>query len=86
MFSHQSPIGPCVGGNPGVRSARDNVASVPGRVTPPSKFPVKLGEPHAIALLPRLVVPVVIRPGSGTEPEATFNHPHRRYTEPTACQ
>ena len=35
MFSHQSPIGPCVGGNPGVRSARDNVASVLGRVTTP---------------------------------------------------
>jgi len=35
MFSHQSPIGPCVGGNPGVRSARDNAASVCGRVTTP---------------------------------------------------
>jgi len=35
MFSHQSPIGSCVGGNPGVRSARDNVASVLGRVTTP---------------------------------------------------
>jgi len=35
MFSHQSPIGPCVGGNPGVRSVRDNVASVFGRVTTP---------------------------------------------------
>jgi len=35
MFSHQSPIGPCVGGNPGVRSVRDNVASVLGRATTP---------------------------------------------------
>jgi hypothetical protein len=35
MFSHQSPIGPCVGGNPGVRSVRDNVAAVFGRVTTP---------------------------------------------------
>ena len=24
MFSHQSPIGTCAGGNPGVRSSRDN--------------------------------------------------------------
>jgi hypothetical protein len=35
MFSHQSPIGPCAGGNPRVRSARDNVAFVLGRVTTP---------------------------------------------------
>jgi hypothetical protein len=35
MFSHQSPIGPCAGGNPGVRSARDNVAFALGRVITP---------------------------------------------------
>ena len=27
VFCHRYPTGPCVGGNPGVRSARDNVAS-----------------------------------------------------------
>ena len=28
MFCHRYPTGPCAGGNPGVRSARDTVASV----------------------------------------------------------
>ena len=28
VFCHRYPTGPCVGGNPGVRSARDTVASV----------------------------------------------------------
>jgi hypothetical protein len=27
VFCHRYPTGPCVGGNPGVRSVRDNVAS-----------------------------------------------------------
>ena len=27
MFCHRDPTGTCVGGNPGVRSSRDNVAS-----------------------------------------------------------
>ncbi len=27
VFCHRYPTGPCVGGNPGVRSARDTVAS-----------------------------------------------------------
>lgn len=30
MFCHRYPTGPCVGGNPGVRSVRDNVATAPG--------------------------------------------------------
>jgi len=47
MFSHQSPIGPCVGGNPGVRSARDNVASVLGRVTTP-RGSVATASPKAV--------------------------------------
>jgi hypothetical protein len=47
MFSHQSPIGPCVGGNPGVRSARDNVASVRGRVTTP-RGSVATASPKAV--------------------------------------
>ena len=29
VFCHQYPTGTCVGGNPGVRSSRDNVASAP---------------------------------------------------------
>jgi len=28
VFCHRYPTGPCVGGNPGVRSARDTVASI----------------------------------------------------------
>jgi hypothetical protein len=30
MFCHRYPTGPCVRGNPGVRSVRDNVAAAPG--------------------------------------------------------
>jgi hypothetical protein len=47
MFSHQSPIGPCVGGNPGVRSARDNEASVLGRATTP-RGSVATASPKAV--------------------------------------
>jgi len=47
MFSHQSPIGTCAGGNPGVRSSRDNVAAVLGRVTTP-RGQVMTASPKAV--------------------------------------
>ena len=47
MFSHQSPLGTCVGGNPGVRSSRDNVAAVLGRVTKP-RGQVMTASPKAV--------------------------------------